>query len=74
MTNSPNSPDLDAMIASGKAVLDSLRGINTDWFNELIRVAMYQNHNLSVRGGSEKSSYFPMRSEQSSINFSPSFL
>lgn len=54
----PNSPDLDAMIASGKAVLDSLRGINTDWFNELIRVAMYQNHNLSVRGGSEKSSYF----------------
>ncbi len=46
------------MIASGKAVLDSLRGINTDWFNELIRVAMYQNHNLSVRGGSEKSSYF----------------
>lgn len=54
----PNSPNLDAMIASGKAVLDSLRGINTDWFNELIRVAMYQNHNLSVRGGNEKSSYF----------------
>ncbi len=54
----PNSPDLPAMIASGQAVLDSLRGINTDWFNELMRVAMYQNHNLSVRGGSEKSSYF----------------
>ncbi len=54
----PGNPNLDAMIASGKAVLDSLRGINTDWFNELIRVAMYQNHNLSVRGGSEKSSYF----------------
>ena len=47
----PNSPDLPAMIASGQAVLDSLRGINTDWFNELMRVAMYQNHNLSVRGG-----------------------
>ena len=54
----PNSPDLPAMIASGQAVLVSLRGINTDWFNELMRVAMYQNHNLSVRGGSEKSSYF----------------
>lgn len=54
----PNSPNLDAMIASGKVVLDSLRNINTDWFNELLRVAMYQNHNLSVRGGNEKTSYF----------------
>lgn len=54
----PNSPNLDAMIASGKVVLDSLRNINTDWFNELLRVAMYQNHNISVRGGNEKTSYF----------------
>lgn len=54
----PDSPDLDAMIASGKLVLDSLRAINTDWFGELMRMAFYQNHNLSVRGGSDKSSYF----------------
>lgn len=54
----PGNPNLDAMIAQGEAVLDSLRAINTDWFNELIRVAMYQNHNLSVRGGNDKTSYF----------------
>lgn len=54
----PDSPDLEAMIASGKETLDSLRNINTDWFNELLRVAFYQNHNLSVRGGTEKASYF----------------
>lgn len=54
----PNSPNLDKMIAEGAAVLDSLRGINTDWFNELMRVALYQNHNLSVRGGGEQMSYF----------------
>lgn len=54
----PNDPNLNSMIATGKTVLDSLRGINTDWFNELMRVALYQNHNLSVRGGGEQSSYF----------------
>lgn len=54
----PGNPNLDAMIAQGEAVLDSLRGINTDWFNQLMRVALYQNHNLSVRGGNDKTSYF----------------
>ena len=52
------SPNLDAMIASGAATLDSLRAINTDWFNRLMRTALYQNHNLSVRGGGEQASYF----------------
>ncbi|MDE5813094.1 MAG: TonB-dependent receptor plug domain-containing protein, partial [Muribaculaceae bacterium] len=54
----PGNPNLDAMIARGEEVLDSLRGINTDWFNRLMRVALYQNHNLSVRGGNDKTSYF----------------
>lgn len=54
----PNDPRLPDMIAEGAAVLDSLRGINTDWFNELMRNALYQSHNLSVRGGSEQMSYF----------------
>lgn len=54
----PNSPDLGNMIATGAKTLDSLRAINTDWFNELMRVALYQNHNVSVRGGSEQMSYF----------------
>ncbi len=51
------SPDLDKMIASGKAVLDSLRMIHTDWFDELIRLNTYQSHSLSVRGGTDKTSY-----------------
>lgn len=54
----PGNPNLDAMIAQGEEVLDSLRGINTDWFNQLMRVALYQNHNLSVRGGNDKTSYY----------------
>lgn len=54
----PGNPNLGTMIAQGEQILDSLRSINTDWFNELMRVALYQNHNLSVRGGNEKTSYF----------------
>ncbi len=54
----PNDPKLNDMIAEGAAVLDSLRGINTDWFNQLMRNALYQSHNLSVRGGGDKTSYF----------------
>ncbi len=54
----PNDPNLPTMIAQGAAVLDSLRSINTDWFNELMRNALYQSHNLSVRGGNEQFSYF----------------
>lgn len=54
----PGHPDLDAMIARGEEVLDSLRGIDTDWFDRLMRVALYQNHNLSVRGGNDRTSYF----------------
>ena len=51
-------PDLDKMIAEGKAVLDKLRQTNTDWFKELLRNDFYQRHNLSVRGGNSKTSYY----------------
>ena len=51
-------PDLDKMIAEGQAVLDRLRQTNTDWFKELLRNDFYQRHNLSVRGGNEKTSYY----------------
>lgn len=53
-----NSPQLNQMIAEGAAMLDSLKRINTDWFNVLMRNAFYQSHNLSVRGGGEQASYF----------------
>lgn len=52
------SPNLEQMIAGGKAKLDSLRNINTDWFNELLRNSIYHRHNVSVRGGNDKTTYF----------------
>lgn len=51
------SPDLDKMILEGRTVLDSLGRISTDWFDELIRLNTYQQHNLSVRGGTNETSY-----------------
>lgn len=53
-----HDPNLPGLIASGQAKLDSLAGINTDWFQELLRNSLYQKHNLSVRGGSDETSYF----------------
>lgn len=51
-------PNLNQMIAEGQSVLDSLRNIHTDWFDELIHLSTYQRHNLSVRGGTENTSYY----------------
>lgn len=53
-----NDPNLNRMIAEGQAVLDSLGNIHTDWFDELIHLNTYQRHNLSVRGGTENTSYY----------------
>ena len=53
-----SDPNLNDMIAYGKSVLDELRKVNTDWFNELLRNDFYQRHNLSVRGGNDQTSYY----------------
>ena len=53
-----NDPNLNQLIAEGKAILDELRKTNTDWFKELLRNDFYQRHNLSVRGGNSKTSYY----------------
>lgn len=34
------------------------QGANTDWFKEVTRTPMSQSHNLSVSGGSEKTTYY----------------
>ena len=54
-----DNPNLASMIADGQNKLDSLRNINTDWFNELLRNSFYQRHNLSLRGGNERTTYQP---------------
>lgn len=53
-----DDPALDQMISRGQQILDSLSHINTDWFNELLRNNFYQEHNLSVKGGSEQTSFY----------------
>lgn len=53
-----SDPRLDEMIAYGKNMLDSLRTIDTDWFDELFRLNLYQRHNLSLRGGTDATSYY----------------
>ena len=53
-----NDPNLNQMIAEGQAILHKLRQTNTDWFKELLRNDFYQRHNLSVRGGNNKTSYY----------------
>lgn len=45
-----------ASAASGTAVLAS--GASTDWYDEILRQAWTQNHNLSFSGGSEKTTHF----------------
>lgn len=54
----PYAPNLTHLIAAGAFKLDSLRAINTDWFDYLMRNSLYQSHNLSLRGGNEQTSYF----------------
>ena len=56
--NNPHAPNLNALILKGKTTLDSLRGINTDWFKELIRPNQFSSYNLSVRGGTDKNAYY----------------
>lgn len=53
-----NDPNLSRLIADGAAKLDSMRNINTDWFKELLRTSLYQKHNVSVKGGSETTTYY----------------
>lgn len=53
-----SDPNLNEMIAQGQAVLDELRKTDTDWFKELLRNDFYQRHNLSIKGGDDKTSYY----------------
>ncbi len=35
-----------------------LNGANTDWYDEILKTGFFQNHNLSLSGGSDKINYF----------------
>lgn len=53
-----NDPLLPQLISQGQQKLDSLRGINTDWFDQLLRTNVYHRHNLSLKGGSGGTTYY----------------
>lgn len=53
-----HNPLKEKLIKEGEHFLDSLRMINTDWFDELIHNNTYTKHNLSLRGGNYDNSYY----------------
>ncbi|WP_299118446.1 SusC/RagA family TonB-linked outer membrane protein [uncultured Tenacibaculum sp.] len=52
------NPNLEHLVAEGQRKLDSIKKINTNWFNELARISTYQSYNVSTRGGNEASKFY----------------
>tara|TARA_R110001583_G_scaffold145096_1_gene297117 strand:+ start:55899 stop:58868 length:2970 start_codon:yes stop_codon:yes gene_type:complete len=49
---------LEAMQRYGRSrVNPNVPNVNTDWYKEILRPAVVQNHSINVSGGSEKASY-----------------
>jgi TonB-linked SusC/RagA family outer membrane protein len=40
-----------------KAIYDSLKGINTNWYDQVFRNGNFSNHSISLRGGTEKARF-----------------
>lgn len=53
-----NAPNINQLIANGQRKLDSLKKINTNWFNELSRISTYSSYNISSRGGSKTNKFY----------------
>ncbi len=51
-------PNLQQLIAEGEQKLDALRATNTDWFKVLLRNSLYQKYDVSLRGGTEETTYY----------------
>ena len=51
-------PNLDQLIAEGAQKLDALKATNTDWFKLLLRNSLYQKYNVSLRGGTDETTYY----------------
>ena len=59
---SGSAPDaqfiLNAMQRYGRSRINpNVPNVNTDWYNEIMRNALMQNHSLNVTGGGEKANY-----------------
>jgi TonB-linked SusC/RagA family outer membrane protein len=59
---SADNPRYAALSAAEKAenarLLDSIRGINTNWSDQIFRSANFSNHQLSLSGGNEKVRFY----------------
>ncbi|WP_440879371.1 SusC/RagA family TonB-linked outer membrane protein [Tenacibaculum sp. C7A-26P2] len=53
-----NASNLNQLIIDGKNKLDSIKKINTNWFNKLSRINTYQSYNISSRGGDDKKKFY----------------
>ncbi|MDQ2178456.1 SusC/RagA family TonB-linked outer membrane protein [Marinifilum sp. D714] len=45
-------------LADANMALDQLRNTNTNWFKEIFKTAISQQHSLSMSGGNEKTQYY----------------
>ncbi|WP_435264015.1 SusC/RagA family TonB-linked outer membrane protein [Tenacibaculum sp. nBUS_03] len=50
--------NIEQLVLDGKRKLDSIKKINTNWFDELTRISTYQSYNLSTRGGNDSSKFY----------------
>ena len=49
--------------ADAEKAIETLRGVNTNWYDEIFRTGTSQNHSVSMSGGSEKTQFY------SSVNY-----
>jgi TonB-linked SusC/RagA family outer membrane protein len=56
--NPANASLSPATLASYDRILDSLRGINTDWQDVFQRQGKFQNHDINISGGTAAARYF----------------
>jgi iron complex outermembrane receptor protein len=52
-----SASDLRAYASDNNITLPNDEGYNTNWNDEVLRTAVSHNHNVSINGGSERSSY-----------------
>lgn len=53
----PSRYNLDLSNSSNNYLIQEVNKVGTDWFHELFKSAHRQNHNLTVSGGTDKSTY-----------------
>lgn len=58
MYKMPVTDDVEVYKKFAKIKLEELRGIETDWFDELMHMNGYHSYNLSLRGGNDDLLYY----------------